>query len=113
MEWQGYEVGKRVVCVVDTVALAKSIGVSDRICQQLPKKGSIYTIARTKLHPFTLQFYLSLAEFPIGSVKDKPGGALNGSEWWFWAGHFRPLDESRLDQFRQYLHHVPADMVPA
>lgn len=96
MDWKGYEAGKRVVCISD--------GEGWRgICSVVPRKGRIYTIRAAEMGEnvagevkLGLQF-VEFASFRIGQF------AHFGGEWFFSATDFKPIDESRIDVFRQHL----------
>lgn len=99
MQWQGYEVGKRVVC----------IGTSswDPTCATvLPVKGRIYTIRQVEPHFSKLTGETTLG-LRFEEFVSRPIGAGRRltilDEWFFEHDAFKPVDESRLDVFRQHL----------
>ncbi|MUO96630.1 hypothetical protein GOZ80_14210 [Agrobacterium vitis] len=103
MNWADYQPGRRVVCVED-------MNDVHCICSVLPEKGKVYTIraanmGRTPGGVETLG--LTFVEFSSVGV---PNARIQPicDEWWFRAQDFKPLDERRLDQFRQHLTKTPA-----
>lgn len=108
MDWQGYEIDKRVVCVV--VVPVGSLVREWFPDFAVPAKGEILTINFQIVVDDRLM--LAFVEYPLRSITFECGHEHCVG---YPADHFRPLDETRLDQFRQYLNHVPADhdMVPA
>jgi len=106
MNWADYQVGRRVVCLVDHTGWRNAASV-------LPAKGRIYTIRAA------LVGHNSAGEEKLGLlfqefVSHRIGlFAIEGGEWAFAATDFRPLDERRLDQFRQLLTPAPTVRAPA
>lgn len=90
-----WQPGMRCVCVDDS-AWFKGIGA----LLNPPMRGKIYTVARIDTFGFLL--VLSLIEYPDDN---------DGPSWWE-RRFFRPLSETRLDQFRQHLAPQPREEVP-
>lgn len=106
MNWADYQVGRRVVCITDN-------GYWRQHCSVWPFFGRVYTIKASRIglneHGEEL-LGLRFEEFESYSISDfRPEDGY----WWFPAKAFRPLDERRLDQFRQMLTPTPKEMVSA
>jgi hypothetical protein len=99
MNWADYQVGRRVVCI-------KAKWWGNPVCRanaargfDFPRVGIVYTICLVE--PFRGGIYLGFQELPTPKKNFDM----------FAAECFRPLDERRLDQFRQLL--TPAPKVRA
>lgn len=106
MNWADYQVGRRVVCLVDHSGWRHA-------CSVVPDKGRIYTVRAALIgHNSAGQEMLGLffQEFVADRIGEFAG---QGGEWAFAAHDFRPLEEGRLDQFRQLLTPTPKERVPA
>lgn len=107
MIWQGYDVGKRVVCICTGESWIAA-------CTIVPQQNKIYTIKATRIG-LTVRgetvLGLRFEEFESYSATEEY--EPEDGYWWFAAPDFRPVDERRLDVFRQLLKTVPADGVPA
>ncbi|MUZ80760.1 hypothetical protein GOZ93_00720 [Agrobacterium vitis] len=103
MNWADYQPGRRVVCVVD-------FSKSRSFCSIIPEKGRVYTIRAAEMGDCSdgeVVLCLTFVEFVSLGVPTSKYQPLE-SEWFFTARHFKPLDERRLDQFRQHLTKTPA-----
>ena len=98
MNWKDYEVGKRVVCMEPFQLLSGDAEAGLR----LPEKGRVYTIRATRIGQYGL-LYLRFQEIVNPPTRDEIGIA----EVAFGAPAFRPVDEGRIDQFRQLLKPKP------
>lgn len=103
MNWADYQVGRRVVCVEDFNDAAD-------FCSVIPKIGRVYTIRDASMgfnfcgvEVFSLKFD-EFSSFGIWGAEYQPPYG----EWSFQARCFKPLDERRLDQFRQMLTKIPS-----
>lgn len=101
-----FHVGQRVVCVKS--GRHHIVGVWDKV----PEKGIIYTIRgimpAAEIGAETDGLYL--VEIVNPEIMTEDGGWV---EMPFASGRFRPLDESRLDQFRAHLAPAPKPRVSA
>ncbi|NTE68376.1 hypothetical protein G6M85_22540 [Agrobacterium tumefaciens] len=107
-DWE-FKQGMRVVCVDDDYD-TRSLCVAREFCIQLPKKGCVYTLrdvfdvpeygedADNRLRVLLLEISNSKIPFISGDVEAD-----------FPARRFRPLDESRLDVFRDLLVDLPKE----
>lgn len=95
-------IGMRVVCIdqAPACALAKNPDV------RFPEKGTVYTVSEVDAFP---ELYIGLAE--LEQEITLADGRAARPLWWYL--HFRPLDERRIDVFRQMLAPAPQEMVPA
>lgn len=97
MNWEHYQAGRRVVCITEYG------GYRATICSVLPVKGQVYTIRALGIgeneagETIAGLRFVEFQSLRIGDFAD------TGEEWWFVTKDFRPLDEGRLDQFRQHL----------
>lgn len=109
MNWEQFYPGRRVVSLIDWKArLAPKPGFARIHFDTLPVKGEICTIQSTRLS-LDQELILFLAEHKPGHAvlfrSSNPVVMLLG----FDAMYFRPLDESKLDQFRVHLQGVPVE----
>lgn len=98
VNWKDFEVGKRVVCIIDQNKYI--VSVPNAI---LPKKGHIYTIRSQLAKGRELGVHLVEIVHP-------PAQWLDGfyEPYFIDARYFfRPIDETRIDQFRAMLHNLP------
>lgn len=107
MNWADYQVGRRVVCIRDSSEHWRLH------CSIWPVLGRVYTIKASRMganeHGEEL-LGLRFEEFESYSISEfRPEDGY----WWFPARSFRPLDERRLDQFRQLLTPAPKARAPA
>lgn len=100
MNWGGYEIGRLVACISDGENW-------QGICSVIPQKGRVYTIRATSMgENWNGEIILGLRFKEFQSLR-MGIFAEDGGEWWFAAKDFRPLDDSRLDQFRRLLAPAP------
>lgn len=107
MNWEQYQVGRRVVCITEYTPYVATI------CSAVPVKGRVYTIRSLEMgnnQTGELVLGLQFEEFESYRIGDF---ADIGGTWHFRAVDFRPLDENRLDQFRLFLAPAPKEGVPA
>jgi len=84
--------GQRVVCVSTFTNIPPGANV--------PDVGKIYTVRSRRLD-IGVGFDEPVEGLTLVEIVN--GIAPCGLEWAFYSGRFRPLDESRLDQFRIHL----------
>jgi len=87
-------VGMRVVCIRDDW---KSLNGPMSVKTSVPVKGKIYTVRDTLNHlgvPF-----IHLEEI----INPQVWNGNKMMEPWFQGSFFRPIDETKLDQFRKHL----------
>lgn len=98
-----FHVGQRVVCVEDQPKPGTiwSPGTA-------PEKGRVYTIARVFTHPSTDGLLVELVEIRRSDATERQWGHRG-----YGAYRFRPLDERRLDIFREMLVTPPKEPVSA
>jgi hypothetical protein len=107
MNWEHYQVGRRVVCITEFH------GDWALVCSAMPAKGRIYTIRAVTLGENSAgetRVGLRFEEFEAHRLG---AFAQSGDEWSFAATDFRPVDEARLEQFRQFLASAPKEGVRA
>jgi hypothetical protein len=86
-------IDQKVICIRDDWQDSSPLKLKGAV---LPVKGQIYTIIRISMEakgPFLL-----FREVPVLQVVE----GKNGELWWF-AESFKPIDDSKLDQFRALL----------
>lgn len=93
----GYEIGKRVVCICDPWYLDRHD--YRRGIAKFPKKGGVYTIRAHRMSRYGEGLGLLLVEI-VNPKNQYLGGFMEVS---FLARRFKPLDETRLDVFRSLL----------
>lgn len=111
-DWKHYQPGRRVVSLIDWAehfAPLYAPGLLKQGDLSPPAKGEICTIERVTLGTIKGNLILFLVEHPAVCVTWIDGGTARRSILGFEAQYFRPLDESRLDQFRAMLAGKPAD----
>jgi hypothetical protein len=89
----------RVVCIYDDW---------DKLCQYHPVRGKVYTIKSA------VSDYAANGFIYAGVYVELDGVRMPGAVQTFWrASFFKPLDETRLDVFRQHLTkaHSPRERV--
>ncbi|MGR6465416.1 hypothetical protein [Rhizobium sp. PAMB 3182] len=111
MNWADYQPGKRLVCLVDIEAEMRRAEAWNwfqqfKAAYRFPVKGAIYTVRDTMLIRQGLAIVLAEIVNPTLPFSDTP------SELFFPAYYFRPVDETKLDQFRKHLTNIPT-AVPA
>lgn len=90
-------VGQRVVCVSDD--WGPYAARSEQRGTKLPSVNRVYTIRAIELVGGEIGLYF------VELINPKI--AMNGTEQCFIAANFKPVDESRLDVFREMLKNVP------
>ena len=98
-----FHVGQRVVCVDGDFSRKKLRG------ETLPIKGVVYTVREAGIHDIYGLPYVRLVEI----VNEPQEYRFGVTEACFRASKFRPLDEARLDQFRDHLAPAPKTRVSA
>jgi hypothetical protein len=96
---QNAYVGQRVVCITDDWEQAESYPSWGIIP---PTKSTVYTIRSIASHGTRIGLYLKELVNPV--IMTSHG--MN--EVCFIARNFKPVDESKLDQFRKHLIGVPS-----
>jgi hypothetical protein len=86
-------VDQKVICIRDDWQGSSPLKLNGAA---LPVKGQIYTIIRISMEPKGP--FLLFRELPVMQVVENKTGEL----WWF-AESFKPIDDSKLDQFRALL----------
>ena len=111
VSWQDYQPGRRLVSLIEWRDHLRGIprGVIDVSAASLPAKGEICTIASTAIGQTQGNLVLFLEEHPPLMATVLDGAAIRRVVLGFEAQYFRPLDETRLDQFRAMLDAKPAD----
>ena len=101
MSWE-FRPGMRVVCINDSYTPEGRLALAIHNIQK-PKKGRVYTIRDVMSEPIQGHLVVRLVE-----IVNAPAPYINSDiiEPFYLAKRFRPLDEKRLDVFRQHL--VPA-----
>lgn len=95
MNWADFQPGRRVVCVSHDDWSAKYVNA-------LPEIGRVYTIRAQMVWRLFGSLSIRLQELRVFSISPR-FVPLEGGEYWLQAKNFRPLDETRLDQFRKLL----------
>ncbi|ATN34764.1 hypothetical protein ACO34A_13235 [Rhizobium sp. ACO-34A] len=103
MNWADFQPGRRVVCI-------SHYEWAGTLVNALPEIGRVYTVRAQKNHPLNGELGIRLKELSIFSTSPK-FTPLDGGEYWLQARNFRPLDETRLDQFRKLLAPTPEKAV--
>lgn len=104
MSWE-FKPGMRVVCVNDDFG-ADAPAVSTRLGITLPTKGTVYTLREVVKCGCCTHLNVRLAEIRNPIIRMLDGGQ---DEPAFGDFRFRPLDESRLDVFRNLLVDLPKE----
>lgn len=108
--WTDYQPGRRLACIDDAFVAELREAFDELKGVAMPSRGQIVTVDGAKPSPRG-ELLISLVEFPLPDVLVDQG--------YFWrkmatlgypALSFKPLDESRLDQFRVHLQAAPADV---
>ncbi len=102
VNWKDFEVGKRVVCVDDDVKRYQRSGfIYSRSLHGLIK-GKVYTIRKVGYGCDREDGVLVWLDEIIRPVKSH-----EGTEQGYSINRFRPIDETRIDQFRAMLTNLP------
>jgi len=100
MNWTDYQGGRRVALISENEDWPQH-------CSVYPVLGRVYTIKASRMgvsENGEELLGIRFEEFESYSISDfRPQDGY----WWFPARAFRPLDEGRLDQFRQLLTPAP------
>jgi len=107
MNWQDYQPGKRVVSLLDFSASASVGRYSQLKSCPSPGLGEIVTIKSTEIVEGSLALHLVEYEWGRFSTWCTKCRRNHDMEFAFSAQYFRPLDESKLDQFRVHLQGQP------
>ncbi|MCJ7993244.1 hypothetical protein J5N58_01355 [Rhizobium cremeum] len=110
MNWADFQPGRRVLCVREDGGFPAGLQILGS-WPRTPLVGRVYTIKSAE--PGAVSGVLSLDLVEI--INEPPhflwNGKLGSAKVLFLATHFRPLDESRLDQFRKLLAPSPEKAV--
>lgn len=105
MSWE-YQPGMRVVCIDDV--WPPFIQAEQRLGRcNFPEKGRVYTLREVFIAPEVGVVVVRLREINNPPVAVFGDGSLGEPCWG--AHRFRPLDESRLDVFRDLLVDLPKE----
>ncbi len=106
MNWCDFEPGKRVVCVYDFSADPMfSQGVSLGAC--FPTLGKVYTVRNSfVMSGDIIGIHLIEITNPLIPIDENSMGEMG-----FDIRAFRPVDETKIDQFRELLTPVKTDKV--
>lgn len=99
--------GMRCVCIVDIAERPNTRARKENA--HCPRKGEVCTVRAVTVN-FDETTVLLLAEYRNDHLR---AATWNGEEPGFGAKWFRPLSETRLDQFRKHLNRIPSRKVSA
>jgi|GEM_PF-5587989 len=108
MSWE-FKPGMRVVCI-HPYDSPREVGIAVRYGVRTPRKGVVYTIREVLLPEKLPEISNTVLPLRLIEIVNPPVRFVNGVlEPAFPSTRFRPLDESRLDVFRDLLVDVPKE----
>ncbi len=110
MNWADFQPGRRVVCVRENNRFPPGMQILGP-WPLSPLVGRVYTIKSAQPGALSGRLSLDLVEIINEPTHFLWNGERCSAKVLFLATHFRPLDESRLDQFRKLLAPSPEKAV--
>lgn len=110
MNWADFQPGRRVVCIGEVGEFPPGNLILGPLPQR-PVKGRVYTIKKAELCRISGKLSLDLFEIVNEPVLLRWNGVCYTEPVLFLADYFRPLDDTRLDQFRKLLAPTPEKAV--